>query len=408
MEHMVHSESDKYKNDLLETLKKKFEGKLSDEELAFITGSYDKYMFEMIKLMKEGKSAHEKFFADIILNSIDAIVGFNNANEVFLWNKGAEKIFGWTKEEMMGKNFAVIVPKELLDKGEVVYMHSKIEEQGFISNYETKRITKTGEYRNVSISRFVIFNDKEEIIGSVGIIRDITTEKNLEKELRDKENLALIGEVVSSIAHNISNPLNIISGNADYLLIDKKKDEEGFEELKIIVDETTRITKSIRQILNFARPLAPMREETTMNELVTDATAGFKFIKGDKPVELKLKLDKNPVFVKVDKEMFKDIIQNLITNSIHAIPIDRNGIIEIKTASEAGCSILEISDNGTGISEKDIASIFKPFYSTKGYGKGTGLGLAFTQRVVKEHGGTISVYNGNVRGVTFIINLPLI
>jgi len=405
---MVHSESDKYKNDLLETLKKKFEGKLSDEELAFITGSYDKYMFEMIKLMKEGKSAHEKFFADIILNSIDAIVGFNNANEVFLWNKGAEKIFGWTKEEMMGKNFAVIVPKELLDKGEVVYMHSKIEEQGFISNYETKRITKTGEYRNVSISRFVIFNDKEEIIGSVGIIRDITTEKNLEKELRDKENLALIGEVVSSIAHNISNPLNIISGNADYLLIDKKKDEEGFEELKIIVDETTRITKSIRQILNFARPLAPMREETTMNELVTDATAGFKFIKGDKPVELKLKLDKNPVFVKVDKEMFKDIIQNLITNSIHAIPIDRNGIIEIKTASEAGCSILEISDNGTGISEKDIASIFKPFYSTKGYGKGTGLGLAFTQRVVKEHGGTISVYNGNVRGVTFIINLPLI
>lgn len=405
---MVHSESDKYKNDLLETLKKKFEGKLSDEELSFITGSYDRYMFEMIKLMKEGKSAHEKFFADIILNSIDAIVGFNNEGEVFLWNKGAEKIFGWTKDEMTGKNFSVIVPKELLDKGEIEYMRSKIKEQGFISNYETLRITKTGEYRNVSISRFVIFNDKEEIIGSVGIIRDITTEKNLEKELRDKENLALIGEVVSSIAHNISNPLNIISGNADYLLIDKKKDEEGYEELKIIVDETTRITKSIRQILNFARPLAPMRQETTMNEIVKDATAGFKFLIGEKPVELKLKLEKNPGSVKVDKEMFRDIIQNLLTNSVHAIPIDRNGVIEIKTSSENGFCSVKISDNGIGIPEKDVANIFKPFYSTKGYGKGTGLGLAFTERVVKEHGGSISVSTGNGPGVSFVINLPLI
>jgi two-component system sensor histidine kinase HydH len=405
---MVHSESDKYKNDLLETLKKKFEGKLSDEELSFITGSYDRYMFEMIKLMKEGKSAHEKFFADIILNSIDAIVGFNNEDEVFLWNKGAEKIFGWTKDEMTGKNFSVIVPKELLDKGEIEYMRSKIKEQGFISNYETLRITKTGEYRNVSISRFVIFNDKEEIIGSVGIIRDITTEKNLEKELRDKENLALIGEVVSSIAHNISNPLNIISGNADYLLIDKKKDEEGYEELKIIVDETTRITKSIRQILNFARPLAPMRQETTMNEIVKDATAGFKFLIGEKPVELKLKLEKNPGSVKVDKEMFRDIIQNLLTNSVHAIPIDRNGVIEIKTSSENGFCSVKISDNGIGIPEKDVVNIFKPFYSTKGYGKGTGLGLAFTERVVKEHGGSISVSTGNGPGVSFVINLPLI
>lgn len=405
---MVYSESDKYKNDLLETLKKKFEGKLSDEELAFITGSYDRYMFEMIKLMKEGKSAHEKFFADIILNSIDAIVGFNNENEVFLWNKGAEKIFGWTKDEMTGKNFSVIVPKELLAKGEIEYMLSKIKKHGFISNYETTRISKTGEYRNVSISRFVIYNDKEEIIGSVGIIRDITTEKQLEKELREKENLALIGEVVSSIAHNISNPLNIISGNADYLLIDKKKDGEGYEELKIIVDETTRITKSIRQILNFARPLAPMREKTSMNELVKEATAGFKFLKGDKQVELKLKLEKAPKFVKVDKEMFKDIIQNLLTNSVHAIPIDRNGLIEIKTSSQDNTSVLEITDNGTGIPKNDIANIFKPFYSTKGYGKGTGLGLAFTERVVKEHGGTVSVSTGDIQGVTFIINLPLI
>lgn len=403
---MVHSESDKYKNDLLDAFKKKFEGKLNDEDLAFITSSYDRYMFEMIKLMREGKSAHEKFFADIILNSIDAIVGFNNECEIFLWNKGAEKIFGWTKEEIMGKNFNLLIPKELQDEGEVERMQSKVKEFGFISNYETMRITKTGEYRNVSISRFVIFNEKEEVIGSVGIIRDITNEKKLEKELREKENLALIGQVVSSIAHNLSNPLNIISGNADYLLLEKKKGDPDYDELKVIVDEATRITKSIRSILNFAKPLIPMLEVTTLNEIIEDSVSGFKFLKGSKNIELKMSLEKNPKNVKIDKELFKDVFLNLISNAIQAIPANKNGIIEITTSTEEEFSSIKISDNGTGIDEKDIANIFKPFYSTKGYGKGTGLGLAFTERVVKEHHGNIKVKSVQNEKTTFHLSIP--
>lgn len=407
MEHMVHSESDKYKNDLLDAFKKKFAGKLTEEDLAFITSSYDRYMFEMIKLMKEGKSAHEKFFADIILNSIDAIVGFNNECEIFLWNKGAEKIFGWGKDEITGKNFNVLIPKELQDDGEVERMQAKVKEFGFISNYETLRITKSGEYKNVSISRFVIFNEKEEIIGSVGIIRDITNEKNLEKELREKENLALIGQVVSSIAHNLSNPLNIISGNADYLLFEKKKGDPDYDELKVIVDEATRITKSIRSILNFAKPLMPMWEVATFNEIIEDSVSGFKFLKGSKNIKLQLNLQKNPPNVKIDKELFKDVFLNIISNAIQAIPANKDGVIEVSTFTENGHSSVKISDNGTGIDEKDIPNIFKPFYSTKGYGKGTGLGLAFTERVVKEHHGSINVTSIQNEKTTFHLSIPI-
>ena len=407
MEHMVHSESDKYKNDLLDAFKKKFEGKLSDEDLAFITSSYDRYMFEMIKLMREGKSAHEKFFADIILNSIDAIVGFNNEGEIFLWNKGAEKIFGWDKSEITGKNFTVLIPKDLLLSGEVEKMLAKIKEFGFISNHETIRITKTGELINVSISRFVIFNEKGEDIGSVGIIRDITTEKRLEKELRERENLALIGEVVSSIAHNLSNPLNIISGNADYLLLDKKVGDPDYEELKVIVAEATRITKSIRSILNFAKPLVPMLELTNINELLEDAVSGFKYLKGDKNIELSIKSDKKVPSIKVDKELLKDVFLNIITNSIHAIPINSKGRIEIKTQFEGKSILVEISDNGSGIPAKDLPNIFKPFYTTKGYGKGTGLGLAFADRVIKEHGGKIEIESINGEKTSFHIHIPV-
>jgi len=404
---MVHSESDKYKNDLLDAFKKKFEGKLSDEDLAFITSSYDRYMFEMIKLMREGKSAHEKFFADIILNSIDAIVGFNNEGEIFLWNKGAEKIFGWEKSEITGKNFNVLIPKDLMASGEVDKMIAKVKKYGFISNHETLRITKTGELINVSISRFVIFNEKGEDIGSVGIIRDITTEKRLEKVLRERENLALIGEVVSSIAHNLSNPLNIISGNADYLLLEKKEGDPDYEELKVIVAEATRITKSIRSILNFAKPLIPMLESVSINELLEEATSGFKFLKGNKNVELSKKFDNKVPSIKVDKELVKDVFLNIISNAIQAIPLNVKGLVEVKTVFDGKKIITEISDNGSGISQKDLPNIFKPFYTTKGYGKGTGLGLAFADRVIKEHKGSIEVKSEQNSGTSFIISIPV-
>jgi PAS domain S-box-containing protein len=407
MEHMVHSESDKYKNDLLDAFKKKFEGKLSDEDLAFITSSYDRYMFEMIKLMREGKSAHEKFFADIILNSIDAIVGFNNEGEIFLWNKGAEKIFGYEKSEITGKNFNILIPKDLLTSGEIDKMLAKVKKFGFISNHETIRITKTGELINVSISRFVIFNEKGEDIGSVGIIRDITTEKRLEKELRERENLALIGEVVSSIAHNLSNPLNIISGNADYLLLEKKEGDPDYEELKVIVAEATRITKSIRSILNFAKPLIPMLESVSLNELLEEATSGFKFLKGNKNIELIIEVDKKVPSIKVDRELVRDVFLNIIGNAIQAIPLNVKGLVEVKTHFDGKKIIVEISDNGSGISQKDLPNIFKPFYTTKGYGKGTGLGLAFAERVIKEHNGSIEVKSVQNSRTSFIISIPV-
>lgn len=407
MEHMVHSESDKYKTDMLDAFKKKFEGKLTDEDLAFITSSYDRYMFEMIKLMREGKSAHEKFFADIILNSVDAIMGFNNECEIFLWNKGAEKIFGWEKDEIIGKKFEVLIPEDLLKSGEVDKLEEKIKEFGFISNYETLRIAKTGEYRNVSISRYVIFDEKEVLIGSVAIIRDITTEKRLEKELRERENLALIGEVVSSIAHNLSNPLNIISGNADYLLLDKKEGDPDYEELKVIVSEATRITKSIRSILNFAKPLIPMLEIISINDLLEDSTSGFKYLKGNKTIDLKIKLDKKVPSIKIDKELIKDVFLNIIGNAIQAIPLNVKGAIEVKTLFDSKKIIVEISDNGSGISQKDLPFIFKPFYTTKGYGKGTGLGLAFAERVIKEHNGSIEVKSVQSTKTSFFITLPV-
>lgn len=403
MESMITSELKKQEELLRSGLKEKYN--LPDKEIDNILSGVEQMVQQMIKLSKDGKSAHEKFFSDIILNSIDAIIGFDNEYKIFLWNKGAENIFGYTKAEVTGKDFSFLIPYNLLVKGEKDFLIDEVIEKGFLANHETERITKSGEIKNVSISRFAVSNEENEMIGSVGIIRDITPLKKLQQEMRERENLALIGEVVSSIAHSLSNPLNIISGNADFLLFDKKENDKDYEEIKIILDETTRITKSIRHLLNFSRPLHTEKKENNLNEIILKVISELKFLSGSNKIKIKKSLSKElPVF-KFDNSQIEEIISNIVTNAMQAIP--KEGEIIVKSIFEDNKIILEISDNGNGIAKENLPKIFLPFYSTKEYGKGTGLGLAISRRVVIEHGGEITVESKVGKGTKFKITFPV-
>lgn len=360
----------------------------------------------MIELMKDGKSAHEKFFADIILNSIDAIIGLDNNYHVFLWNNGAEKLFGYKKEEVMGRDFEFLIPEHLQKKGERKFLIDEVNRNGFLANYETERITKTSDIVNVSISRFAVYDEKDmHPIGSVGILRDITTVKKLQKELREKENLALIGEVVSSIAHSLSNPLNIISGNADYLLLNKKSDQPEYDELRTIVEEATRITKSLRGLLNFSRPITVEKTKTDLNALVDEIVGKSKYTIGNKDITIKKQLDKELPKVNVDKAQIDEVITNLITNAIQAF--SAKGEITVKTRTNSSSVYIDVIDDGPGIPKENTEKIFRPFYSSKGYGKGTGLGLSIVKRIIEEHHGTVKVRSQTGKGTTFTISLPV-
>lgn len=402
MENMVTSEFEKQKEFLKNELRSKYN--IPEADIDSIADTAETVLFQMIQLMKEGKSAHEKFFSDIILNSIDAIVGFDNEYNIFLWNRGAENIFGYKKFEVMGKDFSFLIPQYLLEKGEKEFLIDEVKSKGFLANHETERITKSGELINVSISRFAVNNEKNEPIGSVGIIRDITLVKKLEKELREKENLALIGEVVSSIAHSLSNPLNIISGNADFLLLNKKSTSDEYEELKTILDETTRITKSIRHLLNFSRPVKINRTENDINELINKISKQIKFLKDNKDIKLRKSLQKDLPKIKFDYAQIEESIMNIVTNAVQAI--HKTGEIGIRTSSNGSVVKIDISDDGQGISKENQAKIFLPFFSSKEYGKGTGLGLSIAKKALKEHNGDIKVKSNPGKGTTFTLTLP--
>jgi len=404
MEQMIIAELERQKAEQRDLIVSKFG--LSEDKADEILLFLDRSLVTIIRLMREGKSAHEKFFSDIILNSIDAIIGFDNDFKIFLWNKGAERMFGYTKEETMGGNFELLIPDYLLAKGEKQFLINEVNEKGYLANYETERNTKSGGIINVSISRFAVFDEKENMIGSVGILRDITAVKKLQKELREKENLALIGEVVSSIAHSLSNPLNIISGNADLLLMNKNTTDPEFEELKIIVDEATRITKSIRHLLNFSRPVQALKSETDINELVDGIIIKSKFITGNKEIVFIKSLAKDLPVLKMDKAKIEEVILNIVANAIQAI--HKSGEIKVKTYfNNEDLVFIEISDNGIGIPKENLEKIFLPFFSSKDYGKGTGLGLSIAKREIIDHGGDINVKSTVGKGTTFIIELPV-
>ena len=404
MEQRVLFEFEKYKELIKKDLSEKLGDKLSSSDIASVIDILSGSIQDMIQLMREGKSAHEKFFSDIILNSIDAIIGIENDSKIFLWNKGAERIFGYSKEEMVGRDFSILLPPNRQRDGEMEFLINVVKEKGFLANYETDRITKSGQIINVSITRFSVDNEKNEPMGSVGIVRDITKVKHLEKELRERENLALIGEVVSSIAHSLSNPLNIISGNADYLLIDKEDNDKEYEELRTILDEATRITKSIRHLLNFSRPLRIEKQKNDINMVISEVVKNAKFSVGDKKISFRKTLKEIPEF-NFDVAQIQEVISNIVINAIQAIPAE--GEIKLKSFLNENFVNIEIADTGPGIAREDLEKIFKPFFSSKGYGKGTGLGLSISKRILKEHGGDIAAKSHLGKGAVFTITLPL-
>ena len=401
MEKMVTKELDSYFKEIQKILR---DNSVSESDEAKLMEIFSEGISKMIQLMREGKSAHEKFFSDIILNSVDGIIGIDKNQKIFLWNKGAEDIFGYKLQEVSGQDFSIIIPDYLIEEGEKQFLIKEIEEKKFLKNYETERITKSGEIITVSVSRFAIFDSNHELIGSVGIVRDITKEKKLEKELREKENLALVGQVVSSIAHSLANPLNLISGNTEYLLMSKKKGDKDYDELKLIMEETNSISSLIRSILDFSRPLQLKKEKLDLKELLQEVLEKIKYSFEGKTIQINGEIKENDFVIIGDRLQLKDAFMNLFINAIQSIKV--TGKVSYLLEKNPNEIKFSISDTGSGIPDKDLPNIFKPFYSTKEYGKGTGLGLAITSKVVKEHGGSISVQSKIDEGTTFTLQFP--
>jgi signal transduction histidine kinase len=234
----------------------------------------------------------------------------------------------------------------------------------------------------------------------------------LYETIRERDRLAALGEMAAGLAHEIRNPLGAIKGAAQCLDPRRLPGEEG-EFLEVIVEEVNRLNGVVSAFLDYARPLKQTFGPTDLNEVVTRTV---RLIHNELPagLELKVEQEENLPRVEADAEQLKQVLINLVQNAMQALGGEAGGVITVKTVRpdrfndfrHMADSFIElhVSDTGPGIPPEQHQSIFVPFYTTKQ--KGTGLGLAISQRIVKNHGGTLSVRSKPGEGATFIIRLP--
>ena len=350
---------------------------------------------------------YPKFWANIIENSPDAIVAIRKGGEIIIFNRAAEKLLGYRKDEVIERmNITDIYP---YGQAKAIMKDLRSAEYGgpgFLEKREFLLLDKNGWEIPVYISASILYDDENEI-GSVGIFTDLREKRELEKQLLRTEKLSSLGKLAAGIAHEINQPLTGVL-TFSHLLLKKFKDDEATRlDLEVIVRETTRIKKIVQGILDFGRE-TPMKKECQAVEEILDNTLeiiihqerffGINLIK-------KYGADIPPVMV--DSSRMEQVFLNIIFNAQEAM--GGSGTLTVQTRKTSDGVEVDLSDTGPGIPEEIQDKIFDPFFTTKDSteGLGMGLGLAVSYGIVKKHNGDIQVTSSPESGTTFTVRLPL-
>jgi signal transduction histidine kinase/CheY-like chemotaxis protein len=254
-----------------------------------------------------------------------------------------------------------------------------------------------------------ILDKKGALIGRVEIYRDVTAQRVFQSKLLQTEKLAELGQMVTGIAHELSNPLTSILGYAQRLLL--RHDRYGdSHEARPIFQEAERASAILRQLLLSARDSRPERSRVALNQVVSRTLELQRFSSGADNIRVELDLEPVLPFVLGDAGQLQQVLMNLIGNARQAIEEQgKGGTIRVKTQRVAEKRVLlEVSDDGPGIPQGIQARIFDPFFTTKPAGVGTGLGLAIVLGIVREHGGKLHLASNLGKGTVFSIELPAI
>lgn len=232
----------------------------------------------------------------------------------------------------------------------------------------------------------------------------------LARKLRHSERLAAVGRLAAGVAHEIGAPLQVIDGRAKQIMERSDSSLESRQRnLTIIRSQTERLTRLVRQMLNLSRPYNLQRRPTSLRELVTEVTEAIEISAARNKINLVMNCTADHI-VEIDASLILQALLNICQNAVQAMPNGGELRIECQpnviSKEHQPMMCIRISDTGTGIANEHLEHIFDPFYTTKGIGHGTGLGLAVSSRIVEEHDGLIEVTNNPAGGAIFSVFLP--
>ena len=225
-----------------------------------------------------------------------------------------------------------------------------------------------------------------------------------QQKLIESERLASIGQMAGHLAHEIRNPLATIGGFAKSIVGHTTDGSRVQKNARIIYDECIRLENILANVLDYSKPVKPQKEPVELNKVVRDTLQQFGHVIEEPDIDVEFNLDKDLGEVLADGRMIKQVIINLLKNSIEAVEDEEDGRIRVTTAKDGSEVVFSVTDNGPGIEEDVREKLFSPFFTTKV--GGSGLGLSVTRRIVRQHGGEIGFESDVGKGTSFYVRLP--
>ena len=341
-------------------------------------------------------------FSNVIHNTINPIQ-ISDANGTMIYvNPAFEKVTGYNNTELIGKNPNILnSSKHSKEFWSGVWKHI-ISGKVWVGKIENRRKDGSPFFTELVISPIVDSHGK--IVGYLGAHRDITEQIILEQQLVRSQRMESIGTLAAGIAHEVGNPLTAISSLVQ-VIQRTSTDEFAKEKLELINSQVNRITRIIRELVDFSRPSTHVVKPTNINRIVKEALNIVQYGKKVKDITFALDLDEHLPEIAAVPDQIVQVFINILMNAVDSLD-ERRGTITVHSRKNEHAVEVIVHDTGKGIESSALEKIFEPFYTTKTTGQGTGLGLWVSYGIVKSFGGDVFVESIPEKGSTFTVSFP--
>jgi len=339
-------------------------------------------------------------FSENVIESINVgVLACDLEQRIEMWNSPMEAMYGLKRSDVEGKKLDEIFPPELLAE----FPHAS-EPHRVVSLYKFRLPTRDGRQLIVNLSLAPLLGKDDEVIGRLLILNDLTERVSLEGQLVQAEKLSSIGLLAAGVAHEVNTPLAVITSQAQMLMKQIPEDDPRSRTLDKIIKQSFRASEIVNNLLKFSRVSGSEHTELDLNKLIRETLSLVDPMLKVSKISLNAQLDAGLPPVYGNSGKLQQVFMNLIMNARDAMP--RGGELTLATESENSTIHVEVSDNGVGIPADHLDKIFDPFFTTKSTSRGTGLGLAVTYGIIREHAGKIRVESLIGRGTSFHLEFP--
>ena len=358
---------------------------------------------EKVRLGEEVRQA-ERRLASVVESASDMVVSTDVAGFVLTWNSAASKITGYGEGEVRHQHLCDLCRED--QRAAMGDVHRRVAAEGRTLPIEVELVSRQGETVPIAWVLSPMRDDDGRVIGLVAVGRDLTERRKFQAKLLQSEKLAALGVMAGGIAHEIRNPLAVISSAAQ-LLVEKPLSKEVQQECaEKAYEATRRASNIIESLLRFARPAD--KGAMKLLDFVEIVDESLKLVANQlklSKIECQVQHPGEPLLVSGNASLLQQLVTNLLLNAANSMDED-GGTIELSLSRTHEQAELRVTDTGRGIPSGDLDKVFDPFFTTMPVGKGTGLGLSISYAIVQQHGGRIDITSERGAGTVVSVILP--